>query len=306
MKAWQCNDERPLPGLALGEIDVPSPDVGEVLVRVAAAGITPSELQWYPTTHSPSGENRRHAVPGHEFSGVVVAAGAEAEIEPGSEVYGMNDWFADGAMAEFCSAPLSAITSKPASLSHAEAASVPISALTVWQGLIDRADLQPGERVLIHGGAGGVGVLALQLARWRGAHVVTTASIRHLDQLVELGAHEVIDYRTQRFEGLGQTFDVVFDGVGGETLARSWGVLSPGGRMVTIAAQSESEQDEKTKQAFFIVEPNREQLGRISGLFDSRTLKPMVEAAASFDQVPEAFLDQLPKTSGIGKTVMVL
>src|SRR5215831_1120932 len=137
----------------------------------------------------------------------------------------MNDWYAQGASAEFCCAPPTAIARKPARLTHVEAASIPIDALTAWQGLFDRAHLQAGERVLIHGGAGGVGVLAIQLARLRGAHVLTTASGHDRDFLLRLGARQVIDYHTERFEDVAGNVDVVFDAVGGETLRRSWSVL---------------------------------------------------------------------------------
>ncbi len=306
MKAWQCTDARPIPGLTAVDVEMPSPGTGEVLIRVVAAGVTPSELQWYPTTHTKSGDERRHAIPGHEFSGVVVATGEDTDIAVGQEVFGMNDWFADGATAEFCCAAGLAVAPKPRGLSYAEAASAPISALTAWQGLFERTDLQPGERVLIHGGAGGVGALAVQLARWCGAYVVATASARHTEFLLKLGADRVIDYRAERFEDFGNTFHVVFDGVGAETLTRSWNVLAPGGRLVTIASQSETDQNEKAKKAFFIVEPNREQLTKLSALFDSGMMRPVVDKILPFDQVPRAYLLEAPSVHGVGKTVIQL
>src|SRR5262249_33624403 len=172
------DDSRPVPGLVPAEVETPGPERGEVLIRVHAAGVTGTELLWQPTTHTRSGENRRHAIPGHEVSGAIAAGGVRAHRLLRREVFGMNDWYAQGAPAEFCCAPPSAIAPKPARLTHVEAASVPIDALTAWQGLFERAQLQAGERVLIHGGAGAVGVFAIQLARWRGAHVLTTASGR--------------------------------------------------------------------------------------------------------------------------------
>jgi NADPH:quinone reductase-like Zn-dependent oxidoreductase len=142
----------------------------------------------------------------------------------------------------------------------------PIGALTAWQGLFERARLQAGERVLIHGGSGAVGVFAIQLARRTGAHVITTASSRNFDFLSQLGANEVIDYRLDRFEDRARDLDVVFDAVGGETLKRSWSLLKPQGRMVTIAADSEGTKDERIEKAFFIVEPNQKELTEISRL----------------------------------------
>src|SRR5207244_2617740 len=176
-----------------------------------------------------------------------VGVGADGIV--GQEVFGMNDWYAQGATAEFCCAPPSAIAPKPARLTYVEAASVPIGALTAWQGLFDRARLQAGERVLVHGGAGAVGIFAIQLARLHGAHVTTTASARNLACVSQLGAEQVIDYRAVHFEDNIRDMDVIFDTVGGETLRRSWAVLKPGGRMITIAADSETTTDDRVKQA---------------------------------------------------------
>jgi NADPH:quinone reductase-like Zn-dependent oxidoreductase len=163
-------------GLVEDDVAKPKPGRGEMLVRVYAAGVTSKELLWYPTTHDKSGELRSRAVPGHEFSGVIEAAGEDAEgFSAGQEVYGMNDWFSDGATAEYCVTRPASVAPKPAQLTHVEAASVPIGALTAWQGLFDRAKLQAGERVLVHGGAGAVGLFAIQLARLHGAHVTATA-----------------------------------------------------------------------------------------------------------------------------------
>jgi NADPH:quinone reductase-like Zn-dependent oxidoreductase len=192
--------------------------------------VTHAELSWQPTTHTKSGENRRQAIPGHEFSGTIAAVGAGADGVVGEEVFGMNDWYAQGATAEYCCAAPSALAPRPTRLTHVEAACVPIGALTAWQGLFERAHLQAGERVLIHGGAGAVGVFAIQLACRRGAHVLTTASGRDRDFLLRLGAQQFIDYHTERFEDVARNVDVVFDAVGGSTLQRSWDVLGRPGR----------------------------------------------------------------------------
>jgi NADPH:quinone reductase-like Zn-dependent oxidoreductase len=287
------------------ERDTPQPGRGELLIRVQAAGVTPTELLWYPTTHTKSGEDRFHAVPGHEFSGTVAAVGAGADGAVGLEVFGMNDWYAPGATAEYCCALPSAIAVKPAGISHAEAASIPIGALTAWQGLFDRAQLQRGERVLIHGGAGSVGAVAIQLARWRGARVITTASSHDREFLLRLGAHQVIDYRTELFEDVASNVGVVFDTVGGSTLERSWGVLGSGGRLVTIASGGESAADERNKNAFFIVEPNRSQLGEIAKMLDARELQPVVNAVIPFARASQAYAGELASSRRPGKTVIV-
>src|SRR5215813_796336 len=245
MKAMEVNRADQGPRLILVELKKPEAGLGEILVHVHAAGVTPSELIWYPTTHTKSGEERVGTVPGHEFSGVITAIGKDVEgFEVGDEIYGMNDWFADGATAEFCIALPQHIARKPATLSHEAAASVPISALTAWQGLMERAKVEPGERVLVHGGAGAVGLYAVQLAHLHGARVITTVSARDIDFVKRLGADEALDYKASRFETKVHDVDVVFDAVGGDTLERSWGVLKPGGRMITIAADSEGTSDQ--------------------------------------------------------------
>jgi NADPH:quinone reductase-like Zn-dependent oxidoreductase len=288
------------PPLVASEIPTPVPGKRELLIRVRAAGVTPTELGWYPTTHRPDGTQRIGAVPGHEFSGEVAGLGEGAEgFEVGQEIYGFNDWFADGATAEFCLTQPQNIAPKPLTLSHTAAATVPIGALTAWQGLLDRAKIQRGERVLIHAAAGSVGIFAVQLAHLHGAHVIATASARNLDMVARLGADEVIDYRASRFEDQAGKVDVVFDGVGGETLDRSRGVLKAGGRLVTIVEQA-------SKNEFFIVEPNQKQLIEVVGLLDAGTLKTFVGAAIPFNDAPSAYDATVAKAQGFGKVVVVV
>lgn len=268
---------------------VPEPQAGEILVQVIAAGVTPTEKLWYPTTHNADGTPRSKAIPGHEFSGIVSAVGeGVTDYRPGDRVFGMNDWFAEGATAEFCIAKPADIALKPSSLSSIEAASIPISALTAWQGLHDHAKLQKGERILIHGGAGAVGLFVVQLAKSLGAYVIATASGTNIDLLKQLRVDEVVDYRQQRFEDAGKV-DVVFDTVGGETLTRSWDVLGPNGRLVTIAADAEGATEPRVKDAFFIVELNGEQLAVIGKMFDSNQLKAFVKAELSLDEADHAY-----------------
>lgn len=291
--------------LVLDEIPRPTPGPGEILIRVVAAGITPAELGWYPTSHTKDDKERKGAVPAHEFSGMVEAVGGNVvDRSIGDEVYGLNDWFADGALAEYCLTVPGAVALKPAAISHLEAATVPIGALTAWQGLFDRAKLQSGERVLVHGAAGGVGVFAVQLARIHGAHVVATASHRNLDFVKELGADEVIDYRAERFEEHVKDVDVVFDAVGGETLRRSWQVLSAKGRVVTIASGEEGAVDERTKQAFFIVEPNQKQLAETGKLLEQHRLKTFVDAVVPLADAAMAFKGEVLNRRGRGKVVV--
>lgn len=291
------------------EIPQPKPNAGEVLVRVHAAGVTATEVVWSPTTQTKDGAPRTNAIVAHEFSGVVAEVGAAVrDFRVGQEIYGMNDWYAEGALAEYCVAQPSDIAPKPAKLTHIEAASVPIGALTAWQGLIDRAQLRAGhgQRILIHGASGGVGVFAVQLARDRGAHIIATASAHNRDFVMQLGADEFIDYKSQRFEEIARDIDVVFDGVGGDTFDRSLALLKPGGRIITIAASAEGEaaRDERVKNAFFIVEPNQSQLIEVAKLIDAGKWKPVVDAVVPLSDAASAYNGSVKPRQGRGKLVI--
>src|SRR4029453_4011740 len=153
----------------------------------------------------------------------------------------------------------------------------------------------------VHGGAGAVGILAIQLARSRGAHVTATASARNLAFVSQLGAAQVIDYRAVRFEDNVRDMDVVFDTVGGDTLQRSWAVLKPGGRMIAIAPDSETTTDDRVRQAFFYVEPNREQLTQIGSLLEAGDLQPVVDAVLPLTRASEAYTGEVSQRRGRGK-----
>jgi NADPH:quinone reductase-like Zn-dependent oxidoreductase len=295
MKAMEFTD-----GLKLqpARRPVPQPQAGEILIQVSAAGVTPTEKFWYPTSHYADGTARSKAIPGHEFSGTVEGLGAGATgYSLGDVVFGLNDWFAEGATAEFCITKPSNLSLKPSSLSHVEAASAPIGLLTAWQGLHVRAKLQKGERVLIHGGAGAVGLFAVQLAKSQGAYVIATSSRANIDFVKQLGADEVVDYRERRFEEVGLV-DVIFDTVGAETLDRSWDILKPGGRLVTIAADAESSTDPRVKSAFFIVEQDGEQLASLGKLFDSGELKAFVKAELPIEEADHAYSGSIAGNPG--------
>lgn len=288
------------------EVPQPNPGPGDMLVQVHAAGVTSTEVVWEPTTHTKQGAPRTNAIPAHEFSGVIAAIGSDVrEFRAGQEIYGMNDWYADGALAEYCVTQPGSIAPKPTKLTHIEAATVPISALTAWQGLIDRGELRPGQRVLIHGASGGVGVFAVQLAHDRGAYVIATAA-RNRDLVKQLGANEFIDYKSQRFDELTGDIDLVFDGVGGDTFERSFRVIKPGGRVVTIAASAEAgaAHDQRIKNAFFIVEPNQKQLIEVAKLIDAGTLKTFVDAVVPLANAASAYDGSLKNRQGRGKTVI--
>ena len=262
-----------------------------MLVQVYATAITPTEFAWYPTFHTPDGGTRPFPIIlGHEFSGVVDAIGeACMGVQVGDPVYGLSDWFIDGAQADYCLTVPANIAPKPASLDHVQAAAVPISALTACQALIDRAQLSQGQRVLIHGAAGGVGSFAVQVARHQKAHVIATASKANADFVAALGADEVIDYRTTPFETIVRDVDVVLDTVGGDTRDRSWGILRKGGQLVTIAADAERSTQSRVRDAFFIVEPNRDQLIEIARLIDTGVIRPIVGTAFAMNNFRQAY-----------------
>ena len=290
--------------LVYGPAKMPGPSEGEIVMRVRAAGVTPTELLWVPTWTTRAGKPRPFPIiPGHEFSGEVHALGSGVnDVAVDEAVFGMNDFFGDGAQAEFCVARTVDVAPKPKSVDHVTAAVVPISALTAWQGLVERAKLARGERVLVHGAAGNVGLFAVQIAHGIGAHVIGTASGHDLEFVRSLGADEVIDYRARSFEDAVTGLDVVFDTVGGDTLARSWDVLRPGGKMVTTAADAEQTREQRVKDAFFIVEPNREQLTRISRMIDAGKLRVFVGAAFPLQQASQAYTQKPVR----GKNVLVV
>jgi NADPH:quinone reductase-like Zn-dependent oxidoreductase len=277
--------------------DAPEPELGagDALVRVHATGITPAELTWEETYRNCDGSERLPSIPGHEVSGVVesVADGVD-DVMIGDEVYALTSFCRDGAAAEYVAVRAADLAPKPKTLDHAQAAAVPLSALTVWQAFFDHAHLAPGQRVLIHGAAGGVGAFAVQIALWSGAYVIGTASAGNHDFLLGLGANEVIDYRQTQFENAVRDVDVVIDTVGGETRERSWQVLNPAGILITLPGPiPESEAAEHGKHGkrgvFFIVQADREQLGKIASLIDSGVIRPVIAETIPLQKARQAF-----------------
>jgi len=291
MKAIYLEKKAGAESLVSGEIPRPSPKTDEALIKVCATAVTPTELQWMPTFSQPSGEPRPFPIVlSHEFSGIVESVGPNVtNVRVGDGVFGLNDWFANGALAEYCVAPASALAPKPKSLRHPEAAVMPISALTAWQGLMEKATVERNHRVLIHGGAGGVGTFAVQLARWRGARVIATASAGNLDFVRALGADQVIDYQATRFEDVICDVDVVFDVVGGDTLERSWKVLKPDGKLVTIVGSARASSNPRTRDAFMLVRADGQQLAQIGKMIDAGELRVFLETVYPLDAAREAY-----------------
>jgi NADPH:quinone reductase-like Zn-dependent oxidoreductase len=270
----------------------PIPSGADALVRVKASGVTPTELRWSTTYTTADGLDRLPAIPGHEFSGNVEAIGPDAKgAAIGEAVYGLSDFWRDGSDAEYIVTAAADLAPKPETLDFAQAAAVPVSGLTAWQGLFDHGMLGRGQRVLIHGAAGGVGTFAVQFAHWCGAVVIGTASAANAPYLRSLGAEMTIDYTTTRFEDVVPDVDVVLDTVGGETLERTWSVVKRGGIVVTVVGEISQDRadDAGARGVSFIVKPDREDLVRIQQLIDGGHVRPIVTAVYPLSQARRAF-----------------
>ncbi len=283
--------------LVLEEIETPRLRAGEALVRVHAAGITRDELEW-PTDRLP-------AIPSYELSGVVAAVAPDVhDVAIGEPVYALTGFDRDGVAADYAAVPANLLAPKPHSLGHVESAALPLAALSAWQGLFDHGRLEEGQRVLIHGAAGGVGHFATQLARSRGAYVIGTVSPGSVEPAREFGAHEVLDHTNVRFEEELDPVDLVFDTVGGELLARSPAIVRKGGRLVSVAEEPPKTPSEARIEAtYFVVEPNRDQLVELARLVDGGDLRPAIDSVFPLAGARAAFERSLA-TGKRGKVVL--
>ena len=269
----------------------PDPATGEVLVRVHAAAVNP--VDWKVRAGHLRGflNYSLPLIPGWDLSGVVEATGAGVtDWKQGDAVYARPDLRRNGAYAEYIAVRASELGHKPRSIDHVQASAIPLACLTAWQALFDAGGLKAGQRVLIHAAAGGVGTFAVQLAKWKGAHVVGTASERNHAFLRELGADEVIDYTKTNFEEVVRDVDVVLDTMAGQTRDRSWKVLKKDGILVSILGQPSPEDAAQhgVRAAGVFVEPNQAQLGEIAKLVDSGKLRPIIETVLPLAQAARA------------------
>jgi NADPH:quinone reductase-like Zn-dependent oxidoreductase len=281
MRAMCASSSDPA-SLTSQSVSVPDPGPGELLVEVRATAITADELTW-PESWP--------AIPCHDLSGVVAATGPGTDgWRAGDEVYGLVGFDRPGAAAEYVTAPAADLAPKPASVGHLAAAAIPLGALTAWQALHEHAKLAPGQHVLVHGGAGGVGAYATQLAAQFGARVTATASARNLAFVTGLGAHDVVDY-SGRFEDQVRDVDVVIDPVGGTTTARSWPVLRSGGILVDIAEEADPAKGgrDDVRSVYFVVRPDGGQLRELASLVDKGQLRPVMSTVFELSALQEAF-----------------
>ncbi|MFJ4813887.1 NADP-dependent oxidoreductase [Streptomyces sp. NPDC088801] len=314
----------------LQEADVPEPTVGEhdVLVRVEAAGLNPLDEKIRAGEFKQILPYRLPLILGNDVAGTVIGVGAAVRgFKPGDEVYARPDQDRIGTFAERIAVAEADLALKPASISMEAAGSLPLVALTAWQALVERGKVQPGQKVLIHAGAGGVGSIAIQLAAHLGASVATTTSGSNADFVRALGADTVIDYRTQDFEQLLTGYDLVLDSLGGKNLEKSLRVLKPGGKAIGIAGPPDPafgreaglnpllrlavaalsrkirKQAKRLGDEFLFMGASGDQLRQITTLVEQGVLRPVVGKVAGFDQTPQA-LESLSRGGIRGKAVI--
>ena len=293
MKAVRIHEFGGLDSLRVEEAPTPEPRAGEVLVRIHAAGINPVDWKTCAGEGVASRlEDPFPFIPGWDVAGVVEAPGAGvSDFRVGDAVCGMVRWhWGGGAYAEYVAAPAVDLVAKPHTLDDSQAAGLPLAASTAWQALFDTAKLKAGQTVLIHAAAGGVGHLAVQLATWKGAQVIGTASARNQAFLRELGVHHIIDYNGTRFEEVAKNVDVVLDCVGGEVQERSWAVLKPGGMLASIRGRPDAEQAEahRVRALHVSVRTEQAQLRAIADLANEGRLRVHVHETLPLDEVRKA------------------
>ena len=265
--------------LKLEEVSVPAPKEDEMLIKVFAAGVNSFDGTLRSGKYAKPNGTHLPWHPGYDIAGVVEKVGGKVtKFKVGDPVYAMINILKGGGYAEFALAKETDAALKPATINFAEAAGVPSVALTAWQAMVDKANVQSGQTVLIHGGSGGVGMFAIPFSKIRGAKVLATASTANQDFLKQLGADVAIDYKTQKFEDIAKDVDVVIDGVGGETLARSYPIVRKGGMIVSLSDRVDQAQLAKygIRGTSLIVQNNGDELAQIGKLIDDGKIKVIV------------------------------
>ena len=285
MKAARIHRFGPPDVIVIDDVPEPRPGPGEVLVRVAAAGVGPWDA--LIREHKSVVNATLPIILGSDLSGVIEAVGPGVSTFPvGQEVYGVTNPDFCGAYTQFAIASAKMVARRPLRLSHVEAASAPVVAVTAWQMLFDYAHVKPTQRVLILGAAGNVGAYAVQLASQAGLQVFATSASEDVAQVQTLGATTVIDYRTTRFENAVPPVDAVIDTVGGDTRARSFGIIKPGGVLVTIVSEPlpERHQSNGVRAVFFLVDVTTSRLDKIADLFNQSKLAARVGTVLPLEQ----------------------
>lgn len=287
-------------GLSLTEMPNPIAGENDVIVRVHGAGFISTELEWTGTWADRAGRDRTPSIVGHDLSGVVAELGpGTTGLTVGQRVFGLTDWFRNGTLAEYTAVEARNLAPLPADVDHVTAAALPISGLTSWQALFDHAHLRTGQSVLIHGAAGGVASIAVQLAREVGAVVIGTGRAADRDTVLGLGAHAFLDLETDKLEDVGEV-DVVFDVIGGEILDRSATLVRAGGTLVTIVG-TPTVKPMDGRAVYFVVESDRIRLAELAQRLRDGRLKPIVGAVRPLPEAPAAFA---PDHRTPGKTII--
>ena len=301
MQAARAHDYGAPETLLLESVERPAPNADQVLIRLIAAGVNPADWKYLAGYYKQYVPLTFPWFPGMEGAGIVEEVGANVStLQKGDEVYGL----VTGGYAEYALASANEVQLKPAGLTFEQAATVPVGALTAWGAVIDAAGVEAGQNVLVHGAAGGVGSYAVQLAKWKGAHVTGTASADNLAFVRSLGADDVIDYNATRFETVLKDLDAVIDTVGGDLPERSFQVIRPGGVFVTVAARLA--EDAGKAQNIRAVSGRRaspDRLQQISELIESKQLGPVVGAVFPLGEARQA--QELSQTGhGRGRIIL--
>lgn len=302
MKAARIHEYGGPDRIVIEDVQRPEPGAGQLLVRIKAAGVNPADWKMREGYYKQFMPLQMPWIPGIEGAGIVEAVGPDVKtFKPGDSVYGPIF----GTYAEYTVAAATDLFAKPEVLTFEQAASVPLGALTAWQAVIEEAEVKPGQKVLIHGGAGGVGVYAVQLAKWKGAHVIATASGKNADFVRSLGADTVIDYTTTKFEDIVKDVDAVIDTVGGDLVERSIPLIKPGGIFVTVAARVDPEAGQpRNVRATSSRRADPDKLKQISELLATKRLKTEVGKVFPLAQAKQA--QELSQTGhGRGRILLV-
>lgn len=277
--------------LRVEEAPLPQPAAGEVRVRVVGAAVNPVDWKIRRGYLKDFIPHRFPLIPGWDVSGVVDALGEGAErFKLGDAVYSRPDIARDGTYAEFVVIRESELAFKPATISHIEAASLPLAGITAWQALVGIAKVQAGQRVLVHAAAGGVGSLAVQIAKARGAHVIGTASGPNRALVESLGVDQFVDYRQETLAQAVQPVDAVFDTVGGAVQEASWPLLKAGGVLVSVTdpPPQERAQAQGVRGEFLFIEPNAAVLAELARLVEGGKVRPLIGAEFALDDIARA------------------
>ena len=275
-------------GMRLTDEPLPRAAENDVVIRIHAAGFTPGELTWPGTWTDRAGRDRTPSVPGHELSGVVTELGyGTTGLTIGQRVFGLADWSRNGSLAEYSAVEARNLAPLPSDIDHTIGAALPISGLTAWQALFEHGRLSTGQTVLIHGAAGSVGSLAVQLARIAGAHVIGTGRATHRGTASQIGVDRFIDLEHDRLEDVGDV-DLVIDVLGGEIRDRSTALVRAGGTLVTIASPPTIHPTDG-RAIFFVVEPDRHRLADLARRVRAGEISPLIAATRELSEAPSPF-----------------